>query len=416
MTLWLVLTLMMAVAAGLLTLPFLRGHAPGAGGADAGLELYRRQARELEADLARGAVSPEDAAATRAELERRALAAARAAEGERMTDTTPGGRAIGIAIAAGAVTLGAAALYGVVGRPDLAAPVAPAPGPAAAAVAAAPAPAPAAGSGALADVDTMIARLADRLAREPGDAAGWRMLGWSYLGTGRFAEAERAYAKAAALLPGDAGVLAEQGEARVRGSGGRVDVAARELFARALAIDPAEPRATFFRGLAMDQDGDAAGAVNLWLDLLARAPAGAPWVEDLKARIRERAGAAGLDLSGRPELAEGAGAAAGERPSSDAGPGPEAAPGPDAADMAAAAAMSPEDRQAMIRGMVEGLEARLAGAPDDIEGWLRLLRAWSVLGEREKAAAALARARAAFAGRPAETARLAAAATELGLE
>jgi len=398
MTLWLALTLMMALAAALLALPFLRRDRAAASPEGAELAFYRMQARELEREIARGAVSPEDAEVTRLDLERRALAAARAQEAEAAAGTTPAGRVAGIAVAVGAVTLGSAVLYGAIGRPELAVPAA------APAVVAAPgqAAAPPAGAAAPGDVETLIARLAERLTREPGDAEGWRMLGWSYLSTGRYGEAERAYARAVALLPGDAAVLAEQGEARVRASAGRIDGAARDLFARALALDPAEPRALFFRGMELDQDGDTAGAVRLWLDLLDAAPPGAPWVADLKARIRERAGAAGISLADRPDLAEDAAGAA--------------APGPDAADVAAAAAMTEAERQEMIRGMVEGLAARLEAEPGDIEGWLRLLRAWSVLGEREKAAAALADARRAFAGQPDETARIAAAAAELGLE
>ena len=54
--------------------------------------------------------------------------------------------------------------------------------------------------------------------------------------------------------------------------------------------------------------------------------------------------------------------------------------------------MSPEERQAMIRGMVERLAARLDQNPDDKEGWTRLARAYDVLGETEKARAARARA------------------------
>ncbi|WP_332308123.1 tetratricopeptide repeat protein, partial [Elstera litoralis] len=44
--------------------------------------------------------------------------------------------------------------------------------------------------------------------------------------------------------------------------------------------------------------------------------------------------------------------------------------------------------QAMIRGMVEGLAARLEQTPDDLAGWQRLARAREVLGESEAAIAA----------------------------
>ena len=54
--------------------------------------------------------------------------------------------------------------------------------------------------------------------------------------------------------------------------------------------------------------------------------------------------------------------------------------------------MSPAERQAMIRGMVDRLAVRLDANPDDAEGWQRLARAYAVLGETAKAEAAAARA------------------------
>jgi cytochrome c-type biogenesis protein CcmH len=69
-----------------------------------------------------------------------------------------------------------------------------------------------------------------------------------------------------------------------------------------------------------------------------------------------------------------------------------AAPGPTPQDVAAAQAMSPEERQAMIRGMVDRLAARLEQSPNDKEGWTRLAHAYDVLGEKEKAQAARLRA------------------------
>jgi cytochrome c-type biogenesis protein CcmH len=61
---------------------------------------------------------------------------------------------------------------------------------------------------------------------------------------------------------------------------------------------------------------------------------------------------------------------------------PPAAPAPEGAEM-----------QAAVRGMVEGLAARLAENPDDPQGWVRLVRAYAVLGETDKLNSALATAR-----------------------
>ena len=108
----------------------------------------------------------------------------------------------------------------------------------------------------------------------------------------------------------------------------------------------------------------------MWLALAADTPADAAWRGDLEALIRQAAGMLDVEpgvLPQRPSLAD-------------------APTGPTADDVAAAADMSPEERMEMIRGMVEGLAARLEENPDDAQGWRRLARSYAVLGEAEKAA------------------------------
>jgi cytochrome c-type biogenesis protein CcmH len=55
--------------------------------------------------------------------------------------------------------------------------------------------------------------------------------------------------------------------------------------------------------------------------------------------------------------------------------------------------MAPEDRSAMVRGMVERLAERLQRDGSDVDGWLRLVRAYTVMGDRGKAISAVADAR-----------------------
>ncbi len=248
------------------------------------------------------------------------------------------------------------------------------------------------------DVHTLIGRLAARLEQAPGDVRGWSMLGWSYAGVGEYDNAARAYSRAAALDPGNAGLLALLAEAMVNSSAGKVTSDARAVLEKALAIDPSDPRASYFRGVALDQDGNPKAAVDLWLGLLDRSPPDAPWRPDLIARIRDRADAAGLDLASRPDLA------------------PAAPPtGPTQADIDAAAGMTAADRQTMIRGMVGGLADRLKATPDDIDGWEKLIRAYVVLEDGDAAATALATARETFAARPDDLSRLQNLAAGLGL-
>ena len=96
-----------------------------------------------------------------------------------------------------------------------------------------------------------------------------------------------------------------------------------------------------------------------------------------------------LELSGNDQ------SIAAEKASAEAYAG-EQLPVIDEATRAAVADMSESERQAMIEGMVERLANRLADAPEDPDGWLRLIRARLVLGQDEQARADLGSAIAAM--------------------
>jgi len=98
-------------------------------------------------------------------------------------------------------------------------------------------------------------------------------------------------------------------------------------------------------------------------------------------------------------------------PTSDAAP-----PASNAGQVAAAAQMAPAERNQMIQGMVARLAQRMAENGSDVDGWLRLIKAYSVLGEREKALSAAANARSALAGDNDNLRRIGELAKELGLE
>ena len=90
--------------------------------------------------------------------------------------------------------------------------------------------------------------------------------------------------------------------------------------------------------------------------------------------------------------------------------------GPSASDVAAAAQMAPAERNSMIEGMVARLAQRMAENGSDVDGWLRLIKAYSVLGDRDKALSAAANARSALAGNSENLRRIGELAKELGLE
>jgi cytochrome c-type biogenesis protein CcmH len=89
---------------------------------------------------------------------------------------------------------------------------------------------------------------------------------------------------------------------------------------------------------------------------------------------------------------------------------------PSAEQMAAYQAMPPQDRQAAIRSMVDGLADRLESAPRDLDGWTRLMRSRVVLGEKDVATTALRKALDVFKDDAAASEKITAAASELGLK
>jgi cytochrome c-type biogenesis protein CcmH len=167
--------------------------------------------------------------------------------------------------------------------------------------------------------------------------------------------------------PDDADAQSALGEALTLEADGTVTPAAVEAFNKALAHQPDEARALYYLGLHEAQAGDSGAALKRWRELEARSAPDAPYLPMLRAEIARVARAAGL-------------------------PADTAMPQPSREQQEAMAALTPEQRQQAIRGMVEGLAARLKDNPQDRSGWLRLANAWKVLGEHANAVDAYAKA------------------------
>ena len=263
-------------------------------------------------------------------------------------------------------------------------------------------------AGSLDDVDTMIAKLAERLKTDVTDGEGFRMLGWSYLNTNRPAEAVTAYATAVKLLPGRADVHAGYGEAMVVVAKDIVTPEAKAQFDQALKIDPQEPRARFFLALHKSQNGQERAALDEWIALSNASAADLPWQSDLQARAAKLAAQLGVNISGKfKQLATPA--------ATPKDAGPFMTSGPDAATIAAAEKLPATEQRSMIDGMVEGLASKLKANPDNVDGWIKLIRSRVVLKENAKAKDDLALARKTFASKPDKLAQINALAAELGL-
>lgn len=125
----------------------------------------------------------------------------------------------------------------------------------------------------LASVDEMIARLEQRLAHSPGDVAGWRMLGWSYLHTDHPEKAVQGYRKAITLAPDDAGLRSSLAEALIAEAGGTITEEARVTIAQALARDSKDTLGRYLHGVGLQQAGERSGAMRAWQELAADLPA-----------------------------------------------------------------------------------------------------------------------------------------------
>ncbi|MGA3302779.1 MAG: c-type cytochrome biogenesis protein CcmI [Methylovirgula sp.] len=226
-----------------------------------------------------------------------------------------------------------------------------------------------------------IAKVEVHLLHDPNDGRGYEVLVPAYLNVGRLDDAAHAADMAMQLLGATPERKTIYGETLVFAAHGVVTEMARKLFAEAAAANPPELKAMYFLGLAAAQDGDKKAAASEWQALLSKLPKGEPFASDVEARLA---------------------ALQGQAPPSD--------------EAAAIAGMAPEQRAAAIHGMIDRLAARLAQNGHDIEGWLRLVRAYKVTNEIDKARAALATARKDFSGDAEATARLDALAHELGLE
>jgi cytochrome c-type biogenesis protein CcmH len=245
----------------------------------------------------------------------------------------------------------------------------------------------------------LVVRVEAHLEQNPDDGRGWEVVGPVYMRMGRFEDAVKARQNALRLLGATADREADLGEALTGLANGVVTADAKTAFERAVALDPEKFKARFFLGLAAEQDGRPEEAARLWRALVTASPPGAPWLGLLRESI------ARVD------------------PNAAGTPGPSAedvaaarAPGPSAEDMAAAGALSPEQRNEMVRGMVARLAERLTREGSDVDGWLRLVRAYMVLGDREKALGAAGDARRALASEPDKLRRVDELVKGLGLE
>jgi len=376
--LWFILAFMTGAVVFALLWPMSRRANPAAppegGGLATETGFYEDQLREIERDEARGLIAAPEAEAARTEAARRLLRANRAGVPAAQDIAEPAlrQRRAASAFALSTIPLVALIAYGLYGSPHM-----PSQGQAERAAA----------QNGDQDLLKAIGQIEARLAADPSDGRGWSVLAPVYMRMGRFDDAAHAYEAATRILGESAQRLSDWGEALVAAANGAVTPQAKAIFQRAVEIDGQVAKPKFYLARAAELDGDIPQAVQRLQAMADAAPADAPWLPLVRENLARLKG--------------------------EAAPGQMKAPEPGAA--AALQALPPASRDGAIRAMVDSLDKRLADRGGSLEDWLRLVRSYGVLQERDKAKDALERARKALGDDPEAKTRLDAIAAEAGL-
>ncbi len=334
MLIWVIFAILTAMAALLIVAPLWSEREEGYADLH-DLAVYKQQLAEIEDEKARGLLGEAEAEAARIEVSRRILQAAEKAGTSGRPLSASFAPYLVIGLIA-VVTMGVYLHYGAPQFSDQ---------PLAARMKADEQP----------SIEGLVARVEERLKSHPDDATGWNVIGPVYLRMGRYADAAEAFRKANDLLGETPDRLGELGEALTLANSGVVTGEAQAAFRKALAGNPSDDRSEFWLAVASEQKGQLSEAAQQYRRLLGRELA--PNVKNL---IEQRIANIVARISGEDtSLAE---------------------------------------RQAMIDSMVTGLAERLKTDGSDLEGWLKLIRAYTVLGRRDDAQSAVEKARNQFAG------------------
>lgn len=384
MMLWVLFAVLAAAVVWAVTRPLLVPNPTTSPAEDGELAVYRDQLAEIEAERAEGLLGGAEAEGARVELARRLIR--HTEERQRLEEATHAApsrvRQVAIYAAAALPVIGIA-LYLAVGSPQL-------PGRPYASRLNAPVE--------QATAADLVARVEAHLRTNPEDGRGWDVLAPVYMRMGNFAQAAEAFQRAARLLGESPKRLAGFARASIMLQNGLVGEPARQAYEKLRALEPASLEPQVWLAIAREQDGDLKGAEAEYRRLLPGSED--PWKGLLEARLKSV-----TERLGEATPTSGAKADA-----------PAEAPSVRPADaMAAAAAMSPAEREKLIGEMVDGLAARLKANGNDLQGWMRLVRSYMVLGRRAEATTALNSARGQFAGDEKSLAELNVLAQSLGL-
>lgn len=402
-TFWLVAAVISFGVAATLIRAMTRARAVAKSAKEFDLAVYRDQLKEIDRDMARGTIQPEDGERLRTEISRRLLDADRGETTQAKNDTTKAGWGVAAVVI---VLLGASvAVYarmGAPGYPDL--PLAERFAMSEELRAARISQTEAEGLTSLppprTDVDPSFLELMDKLRQtmqeRPDDLRGLELLARNEAALGNLSAAMAAQSnllrvKAGAASAEDHAALAEL---MILAAGGYVSPEAEQELVRALEKDARNGTARYYSGVMFAQIGRYDRTFVLWRALLEEGPSDAPWIGPIREQMTDVAARAGVNYT-MPE----------EQPLR----------GPTAEDMAAAEEMTAEDRTAMIEGMVAQLGERLASEGGPAEEWARLITSLAILDRKDEAREIYAEAQKRFEGRSVDLQGLRQAAVTAGV-
>ncbi len=254
-------------------------------------------------------------------------------------------------------------------------------------------------------IEQMIAALRAQLRADPDNHERWYMLGLALRDQGNYGESAQAFRRAMELAPTNPDYTAYLAEMLLLQGGRNPPPEAERLLRRVIELQPGNPQARYYLATLKDMRGDHRGAVDDLVTLLREAPADAPWEPQVREAAEGIARTNNIDIASRLP----------PRRTPPASPATAGIPGPTREQMEQAKGIAPSEQDAMVRGMVDRLAARLRQNPRDAEGWIRLMRSRMVLNDRPGATEALRSGLTAFADDAATQTRLRQAGEQLGV-
>lgn len=351
---WIVAAALTLGVGALLLRPLLAPASDRNEAANPDIEIYKSQLKELDRDEVSGAIAGSEAKSARAEISRRLLAASDESQASASGLSSRQRAAILVLVCLIMPSL-AALVYLQKGSPHYA---------------------------------------AQPYTDRNGEAELWTQYARAYMQTERFEDAEGALLQAIDLSDPRAELHEALGEVIIFGGDGSISMRAIEAFNKALELDPTRERSRYILAEWMWRQGDREKAVRSLVDLLEDTQ-DKEFQEFLKDRIEETIAEMKAELSGEPSA---------QRPepsSSDKG-------GESLAGMS-------DEQRSLVLGMVTGLAQRLETDPDDLDGWLRLIRSYAVLQETHRANEALQKATLVFLTQPEAIEQILTLSEELGL-